>query len=460
VPDAGDPGGRVDFALVAPLAAELSVRWLEQAIARAGPRLEAEGVLCVVVPRRWRHAAGWLVHRAGLASLQGLLTVPPWPDCAHAVSLDVAALRDAGARHLGIHPVTAACAAALLRARAGRALAGLAAPGCALLATRRPAADPLRWLASLDGRGVRCAAAAATGTRRDARVAVILRFAAAGRAPDLVAKVALDAGGFQRVERERAALDALGDGARRAGVAVPAIVATAAPGLLATTALAGPPASTLIARDPARAPTILTGLSVWLREWTAATASTGAAGPEPLHRLLLAPVARVAAADGGPAMTEYVAALRALAARLEGRTLVLAAAHNDLTMSNVLVAGNRVGILDWESAVPAAPPLGDLWYALADGVARAGRLTHTQAVTELVHRSAPIPLALATVPDELARELALTADEALLSFHACWLHHAANEFDRGESGGPFRAVVRGVAAARLRWPGDGEADRR
>ena len=44
-----------------------------------------------------------------------------WPDCAHAVSLDVAALRDAGARHLGIHPVTAACAAALLRARAGRA---------------------------------------------------------------------------------------------------------------------------------------------------------------------------------------------------------------------------------------------------------------------------------------------------------------------------------------------------
>jgi hypothetical protein len=447
----------VDFALVAPLRAECSRAWLQQAIGSAAQSLRPDGLLCVLVSPRWRVIADRLMRRSGLEPRGGLLTVPPGPDCAHAVSFDAAALRDASTRHLGLHPTAAGCVAALARSAPGRVLARNAAPGCALLAVRAPAAEPLRWLSALGGDCAGCAAAAATGQRADAPVAVVLRFATAGRrAPDLVAKVALSAAGSERVQRERAALAGLGDSARRAGAGVPVVVSDA-PALLATTALAGRTASAVIARDPAQAPAVVAAASGWLRRWTTATASTVAAGPEVLHRLLLEPAARVEAAAAGGPMSEYAVALRALAARLDGRTLVLAPAHNDLTMSNiVLLDGGAIGVVDWESACAAMPPLVDLWYVLADGVARAATRTHAQAVTALVQGVAAVPTALAGAPDERARELALTSDEALLAFHACWLQHACDELDRGQRDGPFLAVVQAVATARLRWPGAGE----
>jgi hypothetical protein len=43
---------------------------------------------------------------------------------------------------------------------------------------------------------------------------------------------------------------------------------------------------------------------------------------------------------------------------------------------------------------------------------------------------------------EAGRALGLTPDQQMLGFHACWLHHASNELDRGTAGGPFTAVVR------------------
>ncbi|HVF79930.1 MAG TPA: hypothetical protein VNA28_16680, partial [Solirubrobacteraceae bacterium] len=458
--DDGDHAEGVDFALVAPLRAECSRAWLQQAIGRAAHSLRSEGLLCVLVSPRWRVIADRLMRRTGLEPRGGLLTVPPGPHCMHVVSLHSAALRDASARHLGLHPAVAGCVAALARSRPGRALARSAAPGCALIAVRAPAADPLRWLAALGGDCAGCAAAAATGPRADSPVAVVLRFARTGRrAPDLVAKVALGAAGCERVERESAALAGLGDSARRAGVVVP-VVLSDAPGLLATTALAGPTASAVIARDPARATATMVAASGWLCRWAGATAATVAAGPQVLHRLLLEPAARVEAAGGGGHMSEYAAALGSLAARLEGCSIVLAPAHNDLTMSNiVLLDGGAIGIVDWESACAAMPPLVDLWYVLADGVARGGTLTHAQAVTALVQGGQAAPAALAGAPDERARELALTADEALLAFHACWLHHACNELDRGQRDGPFLAVVQAVATARLRWPGSAAGDR-
>lgn len=456
-PDPGLGGDRVDFALVAPLSAESSARWLEQAIERAAARLEADGILCVTVPRRWRRVAARHVRRAGLTLTGGPLTMPPWPDCVHAVSLDAAALRHAGTRQLGLHP---AAAAALAHAGAAPAFVRRTAPGYALLGVRPPAPHPLRWLAALDETPGPCMATASVGARPDQRVAVVMRFTPANHAPDLVAKVALDTAARGRIEHERSALGLVGAEARRAGAAIPTVV-TAASGVLATTVLPGRPASTMIAREAGRTPALMTAVFDWLRSWSDATASTTHAGPEVLHRLLLAPAARVATVAGDDkAMSEYVAALRALADRLEGRDLIFAAAHNDLTMSNVLVTGDGIGVVDWESASSAAPPLADLWYALADAVARAGRLTHAQAVVALVQGGAPLPAPLTAIPDERARELALTADEALLSFHACWLHHAGNELDRGQHGDAFHAVVRTVAAARLRWPGTGNGNRR
>ena len=446
-------GERADVVLVAPLESELSVRWLERAIERAADALAPDGVLCVVVPRGWRRACARLVGRAGLATTRELLTAPPWPHTSHVLSLEPTALRDGGQRQLAMSPGAAACAGALVRSAGGRAIVRRAARGWALVAARPGAPDPLRWLCELDATRGPCAAGASIGPHPSARVAVVLRHTPARRGPDLVAKVALDRPARARIASEAAALAGLGAAARHAGAAVPSVVSSAQ-AVLAMSAVDGRPASVLLARDPARAAAILAAVGAWLRRWTAATARAVTADVALLERLLLAPAARLRALDGERAMGDYLAALRALADRLEGRPLVLAAAHNDLTMSNVLVAGRGVGVVDWESGCAQAVPLGDLWYALADGVARVGGTSHAEAVGALARR-APACAEHAAAADGLARELGLTADEALLSFHACWLAHAADELDRGRCDGRFQDVVRGVAAGRLRWPAAG-----
>jgi hypothetical protein len=121
-------------------------------------------------------------------------------------------------------------------------------------------------------------------------------------------------------------------------------------------------------------------------------------------------------------------------------------------MSNILVAGPAPGILDWESATATGLPLVDLWYALADGVARAGRVTHASAVEALATRTAPAPTALARIPAEHAAALRLSIDETILAFHVCWLGHADDELRRGAKDRQFCGVVRAVAALRLLWP--------
>jgi hypothetical protein len=191
----------------------------------------------------------------------------------------------------------------------------------------------------------------------------------------------------------------------------------------------------------------------WLRAWGRATASTTVATSAVLDELLLAPLEQVTAAVATP--SAYPEALHRLAGRLEGHDLVLTAAHNDLTMANVLDAGDRIGVVDWEEAAAAALPLGDLWYSLADALARARDLTHAEAVVALVRGAPPTPAVLADAPATLSAELSLSRDQSLLGFHACWLAHAADELGRGQSDGPFLAVVRDVASAHLLWP-DGD----
>jgi hypothetical protein len=217
--------------------------------------------------------------------------------------------------------------------------------------------------------------------------------------------------------------------------------------------LAGRPASAVLARDSGQLTRLAMAVADWLRAWGRATASRAVATSALLDELLLAPLEQVATALSTP--PAYRDALHRLAGRLEGHELVLAAAHNDLTMANVLDAGDGIGVVDWEEAAAAGLPLRDLWYSLADALACARGLTHAEAVGALVQRAPETPVALAGAPAKLSAELSLSRDQSLLGFHACWLAHAADELARDQSGGPFLAVVRRVASARLLWP-DGD----
>jgi hypothetical protein len=442
----------VDIAVVAPGAEEVSRRWLEHAIYNVSGRLAPDAVLWLILPVRWRRHAERLLNRAGLVLVGTALTLPQWPETTHLIPLSPAALHDAVRRDLELPPAVAGVLVALAHVRPARWLVRRRARGCALIAAPRASVQPFRWLSEVDGVPLGTATAA-LGPRRDSRVAVMRRLPEQGGRPDLIVKVALDAGGEDRLAREREALEILAPDARRAGAAVPRLCRTEAPWLLVTAALAGRPASSVLAGKPAELEDIFGGLAAWLGSWAEVTASTIPAERKLLVRLLSARAESVA--QSGLPVAEYVEALTALTERIESESLILTAAHNDLTMSNVLVRRGGCGVVDWESAVAASPPLVDLWYALADAVARACRVTHAKAVEALVRGRAPAPSALAGLPAHHARALGMSAEQAMLSFHACWLHHAANERARGVAHGPFLAVVRNVVEKRLLWPHDG-----
>jgi hypothetical protein len=444
----GEDDGPVDLAVVAPSGVEVSRAWLRRSISLAGERLAADGVLWIIVSRRWRGTAERALRRCDLVLLDAVLTIPAWPHSEHLVPLEPAALRDAGPRHLGLPRAAAWIAGGLVSANGVRRLVRRVAPGCALVAAREPRPRVLRWLGDLDGRGIATATVSA-GPRRGARVAVAMRFGARKHAPDLVVKVALDETGMKRVQAERAALERLGAAAASAGAEVPVPRPSTPPWLLATSALAGRPAAAVLASASRRLEPIAAAVADWLLEWNSATASEMPATEALLDELLVGPADRLTAA--GVAAEHYAAAMTMLAGRLQGRGLLVVAAHNDLTMANVLDGGQSLGILDWESATAVGLPLVDLWYALADGVVHASSVTHAGAVEALVAGRPPAPAELARTPAKHAAALGLTVDQAILAFHACWLGHADDELRRGLADGPFMAVVRGVGTRRLVW---------
>ena len=436
-----DPGGPVDVAIVAPDRAQATRTWLQDAVDLAASRLEANGVLWVILPARRRRDARRVVRRAGLVPLATVLMLQAWPRATQLLSLAPTTVRDAAWRQLGWSSAAASCAAAASSSRPGRALLRRGAPASALLAAPHANVDPLAWLAALD-RSAPCAATATIGPRSDARVAVVMRAPRGKGRPDLAVKVALDDAGVARIERERAALAAFSSSASAAGAAVPRPRTGTGPGVLATEAISGRLASYVLGRDSNRMDSVTTAVASWLRRWNVATASTQIASAELMDELLLAPASRLAGT--GAATAPYVAAVEALARRLEGTEVVVTAAHNDLTMTNVLLDAERIGVLDWEAATARAAPLVDLWYALVDALARSAGGTRTEAVTALAGASAALPATPARLLAEAARALRLTPDQELLGFHACWLHHAANELERGTADGPFTAVLRGL----------------
>lgn len=441
-----------DLVVVAPGQDAVDRRWVDRAVAAAVARMAPDAVLWISVPRAARHAAERALRRYGLILREAVLLVPAGAAPTHLVSIRAASLADAARRHFGV-PNALAVVLRLLGANpAGRALLRHGAPACGLLATSSRDVELLSWMHDLDGTPV-AASAVATGPRRDARVVVAMRYPADAHEPDLAVKVALDDAGCRRLERERKALVTLGPAARLAAASVPTPRPFSAPWLLVNNALSGVPASTVLWRRPDRMPAIVTQLAGWLLTWTSANAIRVSGPPERMRRLVLEPIRRVAQTSGvGGELAPYLSAVERLAVGIEHQELVVAPAHNDLTMSNVLLDGERLGVIDWEAAAAEDLPLCDLWYALVDAIARADRSSHRAAVLRLVSAGPGVSM-LAALPERHAAALSCSAQQSLLAFHCCWLRHAADELIRGEDAGPFLSVVRSVAAERLLWPG-------
>src|SRR4029453_10067298 len=123
------------------------------------------------------------------------------------------------------------------------------------------------------------------------------------------------------------------------------------------------------AREPARLDAIVELVTRWLTRWNGATLRDSSIGPALIEELIVAPSRVLREVDG--ALDGYLTWVEELANTwMLDRTPVVAV-HNDLTMTNVLVDGPAIGVIDWEQAAATGLPGTDLWYSLVDAVARA-----------------------------------------------------------------------------------------
>jgi hypothetical protein len=127
---------------------------------------------------------------------------------------------------------------------------------------------------------------------------------------------------------------------------------------------------------------------------------------------------------------EYHNWLTERCAAVAGAPTTLVATHNDLTMWNVLLdEQERLGVLDWEAAREGGLPLVDFFYAMADAVAATQSYVDRPKAFEACFSPGGIYAhAVARLLRRLRHVINISDAMAELCFHACWLHHAANEY--------------------------------
>ncbi len=298
------------------------------------------------------------------------------------------------------------------------------------------------WIARLEPALPSCSALAVTNGRPGA-AAVLLRFCAAPE-PDLVIKVG------DRAAREAEGLRTVAPGAGEAGALVPRLTWEGEQGgiaVAAQTPLHGEPALRWVRGAGGRADALLERVAEWLRRWNESSASVQPLSRDLLERWLLAPAARLAPELRRPG---YVERLHALCEACAGARIPLVAAHNDLTVANLVVNGSALGVIDWEESTADGLPLRDLAYAIADRAAAVDGYADRPGAYDAVFgrargRHGPARALIA----ESARVLGLGPEVAEMCLHACWLHHAANELDRAVPGAPerpFLEILRRAAA--------------
>ena len=434
-----DPGGgdTVDLVIVAPSRSQRrDPRWTQAAAAITISRL-SRGGFAYVVPGGARRLRRTLVA-AGLPHAATLLHVPDEARPRYLVPIGTEAERWAFADGIAMR-------------RRNRLLAsGLGARGRSAFGPtgaihRRDPESPLATWLHRAGGGSRSWGSTIVALPHSGSGAILYRFAAGGQAPDAVAKLTPGAGA------ELEALRRIAPRAGDAGARVPVVLESGHIGsteFVLESVVGGRSAAAMVATGKLPAEELQDRLASWLEAWNRSSAQERPIDRDDVERFLLGPASR-AAVNG-----RQLAFVRQLGARALGRRCPFVAIHGDLTLANVLVDADTLGVVDWEHSSDESLPLTDLLYAGVDAVAAQGSYAdrpeafracftpddgEVSRLQRLVHRSAA----------------ALGLDEVVqaLCFHACWLHHAANETDRstGSARGPFVTILETMASTPERF---------
>lgn len=424
--------GPSDLLIVAPDADEQrDPAFLQQVMATLAGGLSCDAVAYVLAPARWRARLCRSLSPADFTFGPTLAHVPPRKADQYLVPAEPRLMR-----------YTAAALSNL--SRGGRRLADVAlrGPGVASMISRllpesgtviRPAGARalLEWLA-VSGRPP-AAAVIRTKWRGYRGTAVMHCFAGTDQWPVAIVKAVLTPGLVDRIDREAAALQSLGPAAVTAGARIPqarVVRGAADHPLLVQTYVDGRRAAALLAEGDVEPLELIERLGRWLEAWSQATAVSGVLDERWVEVELMAPVRRVAPLlSAGEA---YLAWLRELAASLLGSPLPRVAAHNDLTMQNVLLAGEAPpGIIDWEAAREDGVPLSDFLYLAVDALLAAGGTgDRGAAFTACFSGASTVSARVLQRAQAMAQAVGLPSAVIPMCFHACWAQHAANELTK------------------------------
>jgi Phosphotransferase enzyme family len=416
-------------------------------------------VAYVLAPPRWRLRIKRLLYSHSLSMELSIVHLPDQAASRYLVPLSPAPIRYAISKLLPIPRWGRSLAATGLRLPGVVTLVENSLPSVGLVA-RHPGARPLfDWLFQLDQHAPGGGSAVIRTSWRGRDGAIVLyRFLDCDAQPSAIAKLNLTTAMAGNRVAEATALAHLGPSAGSAGARIPRPLLLGerndSPVLLQTV-VSGQPLASVLASRPNRLLDIIKHLIVWLERWNRSTMTIKPLDPKLLDRELLAPAALLAPLlDHGGAYRNWLTEGCAALVRVP---VALVAAHNDLTMWNVLLdEQGRLGVLDWESACEACLPLVDFFYGLTDAVAAAqGYFDRGKAFEACFALDGTYAPAVRQFLKPLRDAVEISDEMAELCFHACWLHHAANEHRAAVAGAPrpFFKIVQQLALHRhqFRW---------
>lgn len=430
-PVSGGDTGPADLIVLWPSPAECRTPgWLPQAVWLLAQHLAPEGMAYVLVPAPWRLGVVRRLRSYGLGASRAVVHLPDSAATRYLVPLKAKLLAYTCSTLVDAPSWRLRVLALMLHCPGSADLLALVLPHTGLIVRRAAPPPLLQWLLHMPPAGHLSGDAILQVTaRRPAQSVIIHGFARGGRSPAIIAKVV--PAGMEGSNRpgEDAALAELGPAARVAGVAVPQpllCAMVAGRRVLLQTAVPGRSLAPLLVAHPARFPDYTARVVAWLAQWNRRTLVIQPRSREQLERDVVAPASLLGPLlDSGGA---YINWLRRICAAAAG-PMPLAAAHNDLTMWNILIDKRGcLGVLDWESARPTDLPLKDFFYALVDAVAATGGYTDRLAAFQqcFAHNGTYRPWL-----NELQARFPYTRDIPApvldLCFHACWIQHAVNE---------------------------------
>jgi len=435
----GSDGAPVDLVLLAPSGDQRrDPKWIQRAVHIAASRLSSSGMVYVVPSRAMslRRALG----SSGLHSAGTLLHVPDLARSRHVVPLGTAAERYALSGRLPMRRLKRFAATAALRSPWTTTLV----PTGTLL--RRPPAIPLAgWLFELEGSLRPPGSALLTVSMAAAGGNIVHRFSGGETVPDAVAKVSA------RANDELHGLLRVAPAAARAGARVPSVLSSgtlASVPLVLQSAVSGRPAALLIEQKHRVVRDLQERVATWLERWGRASAQVRELTHADLERFVLSPAIELAAL--ATERTSYLEYLSALCSRAVGARCPFVPSHGDLTVANIVIDEcPELGIVDWEEASEDSLPLMDFFYATADAVAAAhGYADRAEAFVSCFAPDGEHVLFLRALRRRLAGALGVDDLVQEVCFHACWLHHAANEAGRSADSrtGPFVTILQTIAS--------------